>query len=116
MMTHADVMAPYPAGSTNDDVRRIGTERHRAFYGQFVTDRTKALAITVAGGLEPLQAALAADSHLNGIPLGVWDRHAVALDTFALRNALKERGAYVTKSTLVCVLKEAARLVCAEGA
>lgn len=82
---------------------------HRAYYGEIVREcRVRVPADLV----ERSRKALAnGDSHLNTIPLGLWDGMVSGL---RVSPALKERGDYLSLGTGVCILKEAARLQ-AEG-
>lgn len=75
----------------------------RAYYGQFVDDRTISYVARAIGG-DVIKAST--DPHLNDIPLKQWDRLTASLP---VAGSFKDRGDYPTIAGLVCVAKEAAR-------
>lgn len=95
---------------------------HREYYSQFVTEQTKNH-ISSYFTKDELAEALKEDKHLNSIKLSSWD-HIVARRTikgpgdrsFAARlpidrKTMADAGEPVTLSTLVCIAKEAARMI-----
>lgn len=104
-----------------------GMERHRAYYGQFVTPGVKAM---VSGSFtkrqwEQLAKGLASgDEHLNneatGIPLAKWDamdcRYLVGrLVTECTYEDAPKGTMYWSPSQNTCILKEAARQMLEDG-
>ena len=55
------------------------------------------------------------DEHLNDIPLKQWDDCMMFMASGRLNNKLKEAGDCVSKATLVCIAKEAARQIIDEA-
>lgn len=95
---------------------------HREYYSQFVTEQTKKHISSYFTENE-LAEALKEDKHLNSIKLSSWD-HIVARKTikgpgnqsFAARlpidrKTMADASEPVTLSTLVCIAKEAARMI-----
>ena len=97
------------------------SEIFRAYYGQFVSNYTKKLVIAWFG-IDRLLASQ--DVHFKDIPLSEWDQLAGGSGSpsdglhynppWAPLHAMKEAGDYYTLAGGVCILKEAARLVCEE--
>lgn len=91
---------------------------HEDYYAQFVTKNTLH-AIECAFGLERLCAAFAQDHHLNSIPLKQWDAvtmREVDSSGFIARLPFNRAlvmiaGDTITRSTLVCIAKCAARML-----
>jgi hypothetical protein len=100
--------------------------RHETYYAQFVTEETLRT-VQNAFGIERLSEALTADRHLNTIPLSQWDNISfreinpprfknvaaqpnrfVATVPFN-REVAAAAGEAVTRSTLICIVKSAAR-------
>ena len=83
---------------------RGGMHAHRAYYAQFVNERTIARVVSSIGAKE-LRASR--DKHFNDIPLKRWD--AIALSRrLPLAMSFEDAGDYATLAGLVCVAKEAA--------
>ena len=79
---------------------------HRAYYGQFVTQRMQQ-SVVATFGIERLLSAFDADNHLNGIgPVQKWDGF---VQPFDVQKALKACGDHYTLAGGVCIAKEAAR-------
>ena len=84
---------------------------HRAYYGQYVTDAVKAVVLRTFT-VEQLRAALPLDKHLNNLPLRKWDAMVPRLPA-TVPALLKQNGDWLSLSTGVCTLKEAARQIVA---
>ena len=121
-----------PGTQQSPEFKAAKKKAHQDYYRQFVTDRTLA---HVAGWFEPgeLAAAHAKDEHLNTIPLEKWDRltwHPTnknprpsqytsargASGPFQSHLPINDQmieltGELVTRSTLVCIAKQAARML-----
>jgi hypothetical protein len=79
---------------------------HRAYYGEIARECHVRVPPNI---VEKSRKALAdGDTHLNTIPLRLWDGMVQHLR--GVSAALKERGDYLTLGNGVCVLKEAAKL------
>ena len=87
-------------------------EKHRAYYGQYVTARVKGAVL----GIFPKKAlVMSMDQHLNDVgSLRKWDAVGAYFNSAELSKAMKANGDYVTKATLVCIAKEAARQIVEE--
>lgn len=94
MMTRQEYMSASP-----EDAHAA----HRAYYAQFVNQRTID-AVVRAIGADKLLAST--DPHFNDIPLWQWDRLMGALPLAA---SLRDAGDYLTLGGVVCIAKEAAR-------
>jgi hypothetical protein len=101
VMTREEHMAPY----TRDDWRAEMAERHRRYYGQFVTASTRAF-VAHCIGIDKLLASR--DPHFNDIPLKQWDNLVTSLP---LAKRFEAVGDYYTLASGVCVAKEAARQI-----
>jgi hypothetical protein len=92
-----------------NDPRRLtqGMAVHREYYAQFVTQEIRQI-VERQIGFGPLKDST--DEHFNDIPLLWWDSvgHHIR---WLVEDQLKEAGDSVTKSTLVCVAKEAGRQI-----
>lgn len=121
-----------PLPSQSKEYHHAKREAHRIYFGQFVTPQTVR---TVARYFEPgeLAAALKKDENLNSIPLETWDRltwhptneRPSASQYTSARGAsgpfqshmpvddaaIEAAGEWVTRSTLVCIAKQAARML-----
>jgi len=107
---------------------RDHTISHEAYYTQFVTAET-VLFVQNRLGVERLREALAEDEHLNAIPIKEWEALAIReisepqFKTIAAapnpfraripfdRVAAQQAGELVSRSTLVCIAKRAARML-----
>ena len=78
---------------------------HEQYYGQFVTDGTKARVLSGIG-LDALKKSN--DPHFNDIPLHEWDGLVANCPGSA---AFSKAGDYYTLAGGICLLKEAARQV-----
>lgn len=83
--------------------REEQTALHRAYYAQFVNERTISYVVERIGSARLLAAR---DPHLNDIPLGKWD---AMRSTLPMAAKMKDAGDYYTLSACVCIAKEAAR-------
>lgn len=83
-----------------------GEVGHREYYGQFVNDTIKARLLHYIGKKQLLESK---DKHFNDIPLWMWDR--IDNGNLGLTQALRISGDYITKASLVCIFKEAARQI-----
>lgn len=80
---------------------------HRQYYGQFVTENTRALVGRVIG-LQSLR--LSKDEHFNDIPLARWDGMVNGRMIPAGTDAkLRSLGDWLSMAAGVCILKEAAQ-------
>jgi hypothetical protein len=108
-----------------DNLAKYGTAEstanHRAYYGQFVTAGVKAV-VLARFGRDRLMACR--DEHLNDIPLAKWDEFWMRRDNlggmfiqppFGVVAMLNEAGEGFSAATGVCILKEAAKQIIAEG-
>ena len=86
-----------------DASRENGPAAHRAYYAQFVNERTINYVVQRIGAARLLAAR---DPHLNDIPLGKWD---AMVSTLPMAAKMKDAGDYYTLSACVCIAKEAAR-------
>lgn len=104
------------------------TVSHEDYFAQFVTEETLR-AVRNVFDAEQLSEALDEDRHLNTIPLRKWETLAIhEIDSAGLRTfprdsgrfyagipfnreAAKEANEAITRSTLVCIAKRAARTV-----
>lgn len=109
---------------------------HQDYYAQFATEETLR-SVEQTFGLETLRTELAKDLHLNGIPLERWgslawtpvNRHGSPVHRRVQgndsgpfrasipfnRDAITAAGESITRATLVCIAKEAARRVVADA-
>ena len=97
-MTRNEYMTQY-TGKSREEQRAL----HRAYYAQFVNERTISYVVRVIGADRLLRAR---DEHLNNIPLGKWDAMVSSLPVAA---PMKDFGDYYTLGNCVCIAKEAAR-------
>lgn len=81
---------------------------HNQYYAQFITC-SSAMVFAGSFGIGRLKKAVAQDEHFNSIPLKEWDKLAENIHTKELVSKMKEAGDYVSKGSLVCILKCAAR-------
>lgn len=86
------------------------TVTHRQYYGQFVNQKIIDLVAGVFGE-EELTKAFEEDNNFNNIPLQTWDRIGNIIHTASLNDEMFKAKDYVTKSGLVCILKEAAKQI-----
>ena len=61
--------------------------------------------------LDYIREKLKSDEHLNNIPIKEWDRAADCIHFLLQRNKIT----YYSISERVCILKEAARILCEKG-
>ena len=87
------------------DSQTDGQAAHRRYFGQFVTDGTKARVLQSIG-IDRLMSST--DPHLNDIPLPLWDRLTPTLPGSA---GFAKAGDYYTLANGVCLAKEAARQI-----
>jgi len=80
---------------------------HKQYYAQFVTPQVRNAVLTRIGR-ERLVAS--DDEHLNDISLQTWDSLPQPAS-----GKLRELGDFITKAGAVCIYKEAARQILAEG-
>lgn len=116
-----------PCVRTRDEYVRHRAVTHDEYYAQFVTDETLRH-IGWAFDTETLRTALSEDEHLSSIPWRRWQLLAIReldgrnfhrLDpsgpfTAAIpfdRSAATAAGETVTRSTLVCIAKRAAKML-----
>lgn len=116
-----------PRVHTRDEYVREGLVSHDDYYAQFVTPETLRH-IGWAFDTETLRTALVEDEHLNSIPLQRWDLLAIReLEdrnrgrlnpsgpfTAAIpfdRDAATAAGESVSRATLVCIAKRAAKML-----
>lgn len=101
---------------------------HHDYYAQFVTEATLRH-VHNAFSVDTLRDALAQDRHLNSIPITRWDRLAIReldvdLPWIGLRSsgrftaaipfdraAAAAAGELVSRATLICIIKTAARML-----
>ena len=83
---------------------------HREYYSQFVNN---AIIGIVDHSIGHDRIVNSTGSHLNDIPLALWDRLAkYSVCTFPVTaNKMRECGDYMTLSGGVCILKEAANQI-----
>jgi len=84
-----------------------GTEAHRTYYSQFVTDEMKRRVLTFIGKDKVVEST---DPHFNNIGLHRWDAIAQPCPCDVAK-LLMEAGDYPTLAGLVCILKEAAQQI-----
>ena len=89
------------------ELREKGSEFHRKYYGQLVSQSTKD-AVRRAIGMERLLES--SDPHLNDIPLKEWVDLSLPLAT-----RMKNLGDYLTLGGKVCIAKEAANQLIEEA-
>ena len=82
-----------------------GEASHNAYHRQFVTPGIKKM-VETSIGKERIRKSV--DPNFNDIPLKEWDTLSNFLGP-STNTKLKECGDYLTLSTAVCILKEAAR-------
>lgn len=87
------------------DSQTDGAAAHRRYFGQFVTNGTKARVLQFIGLDRLMQST---DPHLNDIPLTLWDQLTPALPGSA---SFAKAGDYYTLANGVCLAKEAARQI-----
>lgn len=126
-----------PGTQQSPEFKAAKKKAHQDYYRQFVTDRTLAH-VRARFGVEALAAALKADENLNSISLEVWDRltwHPTnesprpgqytsargASGPFQSHMPIDDRmialtGEWVTRATLVCIAKQAARMLVEQAA
>ncbi|MFF2053855.1 hypothetical protein ACFVU2_19780 [Leifsonia sp. NPDC058194] len=113
---------------TRNEYVREKTISHHDYYAQFVTEATLRH-VHNAFSVDTLRDALAQDRHLNSIPITRWDRlaiHELDVDrpwiglrssgrfTAAIpfdRAAAAAAGELVSRATLICIIKTAARML-----
>lgn len=78
------------------------------FYRQFVSQSTLDT-IKYGLGVELLINKLKEDEHLNNIPLEKWD---ILAERITLKVSAKKAGIALSSSCRVCIVKEAARMLC----
>jgi len=101
-MLRSEYMAPYVDDAT-------ATRRHREYYGQFVTDKIKALVLRSLG-LSTLLKSVNKDGCFNDIQLKHWDAMVHNLPANVVTQ-LVACGDGLSLGTGVCILKEAARQI-----
>ncbi len=85
---------------------------HREYYSQFVTDGIKQIVKMDLGD----KIIKSEDEHFNDIPLKLWDNlGSLLVSQPFIHRRMKERGDYLTKAGLVCILKESARQILEEN-
>lgn len=116
-----------PRVHTRDEYVREGIVSHDDYYAQFVTPETLRH-IGWAFDTETLRKALAEDEHLNSVPLQRWDLLAVRELEDRNRGRLNPSGPFtaaipfdrdvaaaagelVSRATLVCIAKRAAKML-----
>lgn len=121
-----------PGTQQSPEFKKAKKKAHQDYYRQFVTDGTLAH-VRTRFGIEALAAAMKADENLNSISLEVWDRltwHPTnenprpgqytsargASGPFQSHMPINDQmieltGEWVTRSTLVCIAKQAARML-----
>jgi hypothetical protein len=86
-----------------------GAKLHRAYYGQFVTDKVRDVVLRCIGA-DVIKAST--DPDLNDIPLAKWDCMVTCrMMPASVAVALKDAGDSLTLGSGVCILKEAARQI-----
>lgn len=116
-----------PRVHTRDEYVRDRLVSHDDYYAQFVTPETLRH-VGWAFDTETLRKALAEDEHLNSIPLRRWDLLAIrelevrnqgrlnpsGRFTAAIpfdRDVAATAGEWISRATLVCIAKRAARMI-----
>src|SRR5690349_20176874 len=91
-----------------------GLVSHERYYGQFIDSLLRA-AVASAFGTDRLIAAYKEDANFNSIPLYKWDSWYSIMNNSIFWAELRAVGEQFSLSTVVCVIKEAARQVVANA-
>lgn len=95
-----------------------GEISHSDFYRQFVDDRVKNIVrkdLKGSGYLKGLKEKIAEDESLRNIPLSFWDSFSQSINTAEVFSKMKQAGDYLTLAGIVCIAKEAAKIISSEN-